>query len=89
MAPCVRTYFWVTIKYKYNDLNESHDIFIPRSWYYELLCITLRVSAIFRANYLLWDMFKAFDYTESSHESDVFLLQEDLFSFMRAKHVTI
>ena len=35
---------------------------------------------------LLFDMFNAFDQTESSHKSDFCFLQKDLFSFMRAQY---
>ena len=36
--------------------------------------------------YLLFDLFKAFHYIESSHKSD-FLNRKDQFSYMRAQHV--
>ena len=35
---------------------------------------------------MLFDLFKAFDYIESSHKSD-FFLRKDLFFIMRAQHV--
>ena len=39
-----------------------------------------------KEQYLLNDLFKAFDFIERNHRSDV-ILRKDLFSFMRAQHV--
>ena len=39
-----------------------------------------------KAQYMLFDLFKAFDYIESSRKSGIFT-QKDPFSFMRAQHV--
>ena len=39
-----------------------------------------------KAQYLLYDLFKAFDYIESSHKSGIFT-RKDPFFCMRAQHV--
>ena len=39
-----------------------------------------------KTQYLLFDLFKAFDCIESSHKSDIFT-RKDPFSFMRAQYV--
>ena len=56
----------------------------------DIMAVKLRWQRIKRcarkAQSMVFDFFKAFDYIESSHKSGIFT-RKDLFSFMRAQHV--
>jgi len=59
----------------------------PSSIYYHGTYVRWLLRCAREDHSMLFDLCKAFDWTESSHESDFFSIRKGIFAFMRAERV--